>query len=102
MQSDLDIFLFVDIYYSIHLFCKQATKTLISLNQCANRSGPALSENCIRAFFVHSNEKMGSVAVLIGILTFSTLWANTSDNSLAIFFLFFLESRFDIFANCLL
>ena len=43
----------VDIYYTIHWFCKRATKALNSLRKCAGWSGPTLSANYIRAFFVH-------------------------------------------------
>ena len=42
--------LFVDILYTIHWFCKRATKALISL--CTGWSGPALSAKCIRALFM--------------------------------------------------
>ena len=52
VQSELDI-LFVDPYYSIHCFCKQAMMALIGLHKCAGRSGPVLSAICIRALFVH-------------------------------------------------
>ena len=44
--------LFVDIYYSIHWFCKRAMQALISLRECAGWSGHALSANCIRTLFV--------------------------------------------------
>ena len=43
--------LFVDIYYSIHWFCKRTTKAQISLRECKGWSWPALSANCIRAHF---------------------------------------------------
>ena len=41
---------FVDIYYSIHWFCRWATKSLISLRECTGWSGPTLSANCISPF----------------------------------------------------
>ena len=44
--------LFVDIYYSIHCFCKRTMKALISLRLCAGWSGPALSANCLKDLFV--------------------------------------------------
>ena len=44
-------FLFVNIYYSNHQFCKQTTKALISLCLCAGWSGLVWSPNCIRASF---------------------------------------------------
>ena len=43
----------VNIYYSIHSFCKQTMKAQISLHGCAGWSGPSVSANCIRALFVH-------------------------------------------------
>ena len=45
--------LFVDIYYSIHLFSKRTTKALISLRKCAGWSEPALSAIRLRTLFVH-------------------------------------------------
>ena len=44
--------LFVDIYYSIHWFCRRTTKAPISLRIRAGWSGPALFANCSRALFV--------------------------------------------------
>ena len=44
--------LFIDIYYNIHGFCKRSRKAQISLRKCAGWSGPALSANCIRGFFM--------------------------------------------------
>ena len=45
--------LFVDIYYSIHWFCKRIATAQISLRECAGWSGPALSANYyMRALFV--------------------------------------------------
>ena len=38
--------------------------------------------------------RMLSVANLHGAFTFSTLWANSADDKLIIFFSFFLENRF--------
>ena len=43
-------FLYIDIYYSIHWFCKGTMKALISLRLCAGWSGPALSANCRCSF----------------------------------------------------
>ena len=43
----------VDVYYSIHLLCKLTMKDLISLRECAGWSGPSLSANSMRAFFVY-------------------------------------------------
>ena len=45
--------LFIDMYYNIHWFCKQAMKALISTHICPDWSGPALSANNIRALFMH-------------------------------------------------
>ena len=44
--------LFINIYYSTHWFCKQATRVLISLHEGAGWSWPALSVTCIRALFM--------------------------------------------------
>ena len=50
LQSDLDILWTYTT--NLHVFCKRATKALISLCICADWSGPVLSANCIRALFV--------------------------------------------------
>ena len=57
--------LFVDIYYSIHWFCKRTTQVRISLRKCAGWSGPALSANCIRVLFVRcASDNVPSMAKL--------------------------------------
>ena len=38
--------------------------------------------------------KIKVAAVVIGILTFTTIWTYSTDDKLLIFFLFFMENRF--------
>ena len=50
-------YLFDDLYYSIHWLCKRVTKVQISLRECTGWTEPALSANCIKAFFVRCTLK---------------------------------------------
>ena len=70
--------LFVDIYYSIHWFCKWTTKALISLRIRSGLSGPVLSANYIPASFV----RCASYHEPRSEKTYFLIWATNEDSNL--------------------